>query len=160
PHVLRDPAYVRANGVLDGVDLFDAAFFGFSPREAELTDPQHRVFLECAWEALENAGYDPGRYRGRIAVYAAAGLSTYLLNNLLGNGDVARSAGDLQVLMGNHKDYMATRVSYKLDLKGPSVNIGTACSTSLVATHLACQSLLDHHCDMALAGGVSIQVPQ
>ena len=159
-HVLSNPDYVRANGVLEDAELFDAAFFGFSPREAEVTDPQHRVFLECAWEALENAGYDPARYKGRIAVYAGAGLSTYLLNNLLRSPEAVRHAGDVQLLMGNHKDYVATRVSYKLDLRGPSVNVGTACSTSLVAVHMACQSLLDYHCDMALAGGVSIQVPQ
>ena len=157
--LLGDPAYVPRNGMLAGIDRFDAGFFGFTPREAELTDPQHRVFLECAWEALENAGYDAERCRGAVAVYAGAGLSTYLLYNL---ARVRESSGvdEVQLLLGNHKDYVATRVSYKLNLRGPSVSVGTACSSSLVAIHMACQSLLDFECDMALAGGVSIQLPQ
>jgi acyl transferase domain-containing protein/SAM-dependent methyltransferase len=158
--LLSDPNYVNANAVLDDVEMFDASFFGFTPREAEITDPQHRLFLECALEVLESAGHEPGSYKGRIGVYAGAGLSTYLLNNLGPNRELIRSVSDFQILMGNNKDYVPTRVSYKLNLKGPSVNINTACSTSLVAVHIACQSLLDYHCDMALAGGVGIQVPQ
>ena len=154
------PDYVNANAVLDDVEMFDASFFGFTPREAEITDPQHRLFLECALEVVESAGYEPGSYKGRIGVYAGAGLSTYLFNNLGPNRELIRSVTDFQILMGNNKDYVPTRVSYKLNLKGPSVNINTACSTSLVAVHIACQSLLDYHCDMALAGGVGIQVPQ
>lgn len=157
---LADPRYVRANGVLNGAEEFDAAFFGLTPREAEATDPQHRVLLELAWEALERAGYDPAATGARTGVFAGAGLSTYLLRNLLPNRAFAESVGELALLLGNNKDFAPTRLSYKLDLRGPSVAVNTACSTSLVAVHLACQSLLDCHCDLALAGGVSVQVPQ
>ncbi|MCF3650810.1 SDR family NAD(P)-dependent oxidoreductase [Synoicihabitans lomoniglobus] len=160
PAMIANPAYVRSNGVLADADQFDAAFFGMTPREAALTDPQHRVFLELAWTALERAGYDSTRVSGPVGVFAGAGMSTYLLRNLLPNRDVVESAGEMALLLGNNKDFVPTRTSYKLDLRGPSINVNTACSTSLVATHLACQSLLDHHCDMALAGGVSVQVPQ
>ncbi len=160
PATVADPRYVKANGVLRDADKFDAAFFGMTPREAEATDPQHRVFLELAWEALERAGYDAARTAGRIGVFAGAGMSTYLLKNLAPNRAFVESAGELALLLGNNKDFVPTRVSYKLDLRGPSVNVNTACSTSLVATHLACQSLLDFHCDLALAGGVAVQVPQ
>ncbi|ACB75252.1 type I polyketide synthase [Opitutus terrae] len=160
PATLAQPGYVKANGVLRDADKFDASFFGISPREAEAMDPQHRVFLELAWEALERAGYDPARTPGRVGVFAGAGLSTYLLKNLAPNRALVDSAGELPLLLGNNKDFVPTRVSYKLDLRGPSVNVNSACSTSLVATHLAGQSLLDYHCDLALAGGVSIQVPQ
>jgi acyl transferase domain-containing protein/NADP-dependent 3-hydroxy acid dehydrogenase YdfG len=160
PATLADPRYVKANGVLADADRFDAAFFGMTPREAELTDPQHRVFLEVAWEAMERAGYDSASMGGRVGVFAGAGLSTYLVKNLAPNRAVVESAGELALLLGNNKDFAPTRASYKLNLRGPSVSVNTACSTSLVATHLACQSLLDFHCDMALAGGVSVQVPQ
>ncbi|MDM0053945.1 type I polyketide synthase [Variovorax sp. J22R115] len=158
--LLDDPLYVPASAPLDGVELFDADFFGFTPREAELTDPQHRIFLECAWEALENSGYDAERHDGQIGIYAGAGLSTYLLGCLLRRPDVIRSAGALALQLGNNKDYVPLRVSYKLRLRGPSINVNTACSSSLVAVHLACQSLIDGQCDIALAGGVGIQVPQ
>jgi acyl transferase domain-containing protein/NADPH:quinone reductase-like Zn-dependent oxidoreductase len=158
--LLDDPLYVKAGAVLDGIETFDADFFGFTPREAEIVDPQHRVFLECAWEALEDSGYDPESYDGQIGIYAGAGPSTYLLNYLMHRGDVLRSVGALQLQLGNNKDYVPLRVSYKLHLRGPSVNVNTACSSSLVAVHLACQSLIDHQCDIALAGGVGIQVPQ
>jgi acyl transferase domain-containing protein len=158
--LLDDPLYVRAGAVLDGIELFDADFFGFTPREAEITDPQHRVFLECAFEALEDSGYDPEGYEGQIGVFAGAGLSTYLLNYVLRCPEVVRSVSPLQLQLGNNKDYVPLRVSYKLRLRGPSVNVNTACSSSLVAVHLACQSLLDYQCDMALAGGVGIQLPQ
>jgi phthiocerol/phenolphthiocerol synthesis type-I polyketide synthase E len=157
PALLKNPNYVKAAPLLDNVEYFDAPFFKFSPREAEITDPQHRIFLECAWEALENAGYDPERYGGSIAVYAGASMNTYFLFNGLG---ASFRVPDMALLMGNDKDFLTTRVSYKLNLKGPSVAIGCACSTSLVAVHIACQSLLNQDCDMALAGGVSIQVPQ
>lgn len=160
PATVADPRYVKANGVLRDADKFDAAFFGMTPREAEATDPQHRVFLELAWEAMERAGYDAARTPGRVGVFAGAGMSTYLLKNLAPNRALVESVGELALLLGNNKDFVPTRVSYKLDLRGPSVNVNTACSTSLVATHLACQSLLDFHCDLALAGGVSVQVPQ
>ncbi len=154
-----DPAYVRARGILDHVEMFDAAFFKISPREAEVTDPQQRVFLETAWEALERAGYDPEAFAGAIGVFAGMSNNTYYLANLHGRPDVLQRAGEFPML-GNEKDYLATRVSYKLNLRGPSLNIVTACSTSLVAVCQAVQSVLTHQCDMALAGGVSIGVPQ
>lgn len=158
--IVDDERYVKANGVLPDVENFDAEFFGVTPREAEAMDPQHRVFLETAWTAFEHAGYDPAKVRGRVGVFAGAGLSTYLLRNLAPNRAFMASAGEMAVLLGNNKDFAPTRVSYKLDLRGPSVAVNTACSTSLVATHFAVQSLLDFHCELALAGGVSVQVPQ
>jgi len=158
PAMLRDPNFVKAGALLDNIDQFDRAFFGYSPREAELLDPQHRIFLECAWEALENAGYDAQRYEGLIGVYAGTSLSTYLLFNILTTPLDARDT--FQVMIGNDKDFLSTRVSYDLNLKGPSINVQTACSTSLVAVHLASQALLSYQCDMALAGGISVQVPQ
>lgn len=154
-NVINDPNYVKAGGVLEDVELFDAGFFGFNPREAEITDPQHRIFLECAWSALENAGYNSETYSGAIGVYAGASLSGYLLNIYL--NPKIRDAVDLnQLEIGGDKDFLTTRVSYKLNLEGPSYTVQTACSTSLVAVHLACQSLLNGECDLALAGGVSI----
>ncbi|MGL4618099.1 SDR family NAD(P)-dependent oxidoreductase [Chroococcidiopsis sp.] len=149
-----------AGGILEDVELFDASFFGFNPREAEAIDPQHRLFLECAWEALENAGYDSERESRPIGVYAGVGISTYLLYNLNPNQDLIKSRGFVPTLIGVDKDYLPTRVSYKLNLTGPSVSVGTACSSSLVAVHLACQSLLSGECEIALAAGVSIKVPQ
>ncbi|HEX8183843.1 MAG TPA: amino acid adenylation domain-containing protein, partial [Blastocatellia bacterium] len=160
PESLRQPNYVKATSMLDGVELFDAAFFGFNHREAELLDPQHRLFLECSWEAIESSGYDPDKYKGRIGVFAGSGLNSYGLLNLFSNPEVIESVGNLQALVASDKDYLSTRVSYKLNLRGPSLNVNTACSTSLVAVHLACQSLLNGECQMALAGGVSIKVPQ
>ncbi|OUL18005.1 type I polyketide synthase [Nostoc sp. 106C] len=160
PAVFRNPDYVKAKAVLDDIELFDAAFFGFSPKEAAITDPQHRLFLESAWEGLENAGYNPETYTGAIGVYAGMGMSGYLLNNLWANSELTSSAGAYQIVLANDKDFLPTRVSYKLNLKGPSINVQTACSSSLVATCMACQSLLNYQCDMALAGGVSISLPQ
>lgn len=158
-HLFNDPRYVRAKAVLDEIEFFDAAFFGFSPREAQILDPQHRVFLECAWEALENSGYCAQQYDGRIGVYAGAGMNSYLFN-LYSNRGLIESLDPFQLLISSDKDYLTTRVSYKLGLSGPSITVQTACSTSLVAVHLACQSLLSGECDMALAGGVSVTVPQ
>ena len=123
-------------------------------------DPQQRLFLECCWEALEQAGYDSGRPAGRVGVFGGASMNTYLLTNLLSHLELVASADTLQASLGNDKDPLTTRVSYKLNLKGPSVTVQTACSTSLVAVHLACQSLLNGECDMALAGGVSIHLPE
>ncbi|MBW8873678.1 MAG: amino acid adenylation domain-containing protein [Acidobacteria bacterium] len=157
---LRDPRLVPARGVLAGVEDFDAGFFGVSPREAATTDPQQRVFLECAWAALEDAGYDPATYGGLVGVYAGSALSSYAWNNLRSNPELLASLGALQLGILNGKDHLPTRVSYALNLKGPSVAVQTACSTSLVAVHLACLALLNYECDMALAGGVSIAVPQ
>ena len=154
PALLAQPNYVRAKGVLADADLFDAGFFGFSPREAEIMDPQHRVFLECAWQALESAGCDPTSFTGRIGVFAGSSLNSYLLFNLLANRRVVDAIGTYQTLIANDKDFLATRVAYKLDLTGPAITVQTACSTSLTAVHLAAQSLLNGECDLALAGGV------
>ena len=155
---IRRPEYVRARAVLDDVDRFDAAFFGFSPREAETTNPQHRLFLECAWEALESAGYVPDRAPGRVGVFGGSSSNAYWLGLL--RGEAAESLDGFQVTIGNDKDYLATRVSYKLNLRGPSVAVQTACSTSFAAVHMACRSLLAGECEMALAGGVTVNVPQ
>jgi amino acid adenylation domain-containing protein len=149
---LTNPRYVRARGVVDGTDRFDAAFFGYSPREAEVVDPQQRLFLECAWEAFEDAGHEPASFPG-------AGMNTYMLN-FLGDPEVLDSVGNFQVMISNDKDFLAPRVSYKLGLTGPSLAVQSSCSTSLVAVHLACNSLLTGQCDAALAGGVSLRLPQ
>ncbi|MEG4836966.1 type I polyketide synthase [Microcoleus sp. B9-D4] len=164
--VLSHPNYVKAGAVLPNIDKFDASFFGYSSKEAELIDPQQRIFLECAWEALESAGYDPGIYKGLVGVYAGSGTNSYLINNIYTNQRFAPSsifkepALALGLSLENERDYLPTRISYKLNLTGPSINIQTACSTSLVAVHMACQSLFNGECDIALAGGVSISVPQ
>ena len=159
--VLADPGYVKAAMLLDGIDQFDAGFFGLSPRDAALFDPQHRVWLEVCWEALEHAGHVPERFPGRIGVFAGCGMDTYLLHNILTNPDLVRQVGMFLIRhTGNDKDFLATRTSYQFDLRGPSVNVLTACSTSLVAIHQAAQSLLNGECDMAMAGGVTILVPQ
>ncbi|WP_169807624.1 type I polyketide synthase [Herbidospora mongoliensis] len=157
--LVHDPAYVPARPVLDDVAGFDAQFFGISPRMAALTDPQQRLFLEVCWEALEHAGYGAPDHRGRVGVYGGANISTYLLQM----GDrLLREDEDVshyEIIMGNDKDALTTTVSYLFDLHGPSVAVQTFCSTSLVATHLAVQSLRAGECEMALAGGVSIRVP-
>ncbi|HEX2090826.1 MAG TPA: beta-ketoacyl synthase N-terminal-like domain-containing protein [Longimicrobiaceae bacterium] len=156
PEAVKDPGYVKAAALVSDPEYFDAAFFGYTPREAEIMDPQHRLFLECAWEALESAGYRPDACPGRVGVYAGCSPPTYWMHHLSGNAEVARLASHYQVLLGNDKDYLATRVSYKLNLRGPGISVQTACSTSLVAVHLACQSILDGECDMALAGGATV----
>jgi len=158
--LLADPHYVKANGVLADIELFDADFFGIPPREAELMDPQHRLFLECAWTALEHSGHTPVPAENRIAVFAGAGPSSYQLHHLSAHPELLSAVDPVLISMGNNKDYLPTRVSYKLNLQGPSVNVSTACSTALVAVHMACQSLLDYQCDMALAGGAGMQTPQ
>ncbi|GFE67451.1 type I polyketide synthase [Chroococcus sp. FPU101] len=150
-----NPNYVKAYSSFEDIDHFDAAFFGYSPREAEIIDPQHRVFLECAWQALENAGYDSDRYSGTIGVYAGAALNSYLIN-LHSQPHLRENIDNVQVVVSNVMGLMPTRVSYKLNLTGPSCGIQTGCSTSLVAVHLACQSLLNRECDTALAGGITI----
>jgi acyl transferase domain-containing protein len=151
---LDDPGFVNAGGVLDDIDLFDASFFGFSARDAEVMDPQQRIFLECAFHSLEDAGYDPETYDGLIGVFAGASLSSYLFD-LYADPELVAMLDDFQVAIGNDKDHLATQVSYKLNLRGPSMAVQTACSTSLVAVCMACQSLLNYQCDIALAGGVS-----
>lgn len=160
PALLQNPNYVKAQAILEDIEQFDALFFNINPREAAVMDPQHRIFLECAWEALEQAGYVPDKFDGLIGVYAGASMNTYLLNNLYPNQGALESVGRYQAMISNDKDYLATRVSYKLNLKGPSLAVQTACSTSLVAVHLACKSILNGECDMALAGGVSVSLPQ
>ncbi|MBV9789425.1 MAG: acyltransferase domain-containing protein [Chloroflexi bacterium] len=160
PALLRDPDYVKASAQIDDIESFDAAFFGLSHREAEITDPQQRIFLECAWSALEHAGYNPETYDGGIGVFGGATLNTYLLLNLASNQRLIDSLDPVAIDIGNAGDYLTTRISYKLNLKGPSHTIQSACSTSLVAIHVACQSLLNDECDLALAGGVSINVQQ
>ncbi len=165
PEALRgDPRYVGARGVIEGAELFDAAFFSVGAREAELTDPQHRVFLECAWEALEAAGLDPQRYEGPVGVFAGAAHPSYLVHNLVAarvdQRPLIELVGELAALIGNDKDHLTTRVAYKLGLRGPAVTVQSACSTSLVAVALACQSLLAYQCDAALAGGVSLTFPR
>jgi phthiocerol/phenolphthiocerol synthesis type-I polyketide synthase E len=156
--LLQHPAYVRANGMVDDIEMFDASFFGFNPRDAEVLDPQQRMFLECAWEALEDSGRVPDRHAAPVGMFAGASMSTYAFQ-LYNNPALAGLVNDFQILISNDKDHLATRAAYKLNLKGPVVSLGTACSTSLVATCLAAQSLLDYQCDMALAGGVSLGVP-
>jgi acyl transferase domain-containing protein len=157
PALLVNPKYVGADGIIEGMDLFDAEFFGISPVEAELMDPQHRLFLECAWELMEQAGYDSESYAGRVGVYGSANLSTYLIRNIMSNPDLRDRATSFQTLITNDKDYVATRVSYKLNLTGPSFSVATLCSSSFVAIHLACQALLGYQCDMALAGAAALQ---
>ncbi len=156
PEFIRQPDYVRAVRMIDDPMEFDAAFFGSSPREAEILDPQKRHFLECSWQALENAGYDPETYDGLIGVYAGEKLSAYLIN-LYSHPEVVGRMGEFQIQIANDKDYLATRIAYKLSLGGPAVTVQSACSTSLVAAHLGCQTLLSGECDMVLAGGVSVK---
>ena len=166
PATRASTSYVKARPVLTDVDRFDAGFFDMREREAALTDPQHRVFLECAWEALEDAGYDPAAYQGAIGVFAGCSMNTYFLNNVCRDRRAIEDftgtfqLGDYPVLVGAGREFLATRASYKLDLRGPSMTVQTACSTSLVAVAQACQSLLLYQADMALAGGVSISFPQ
>ncbi|MFN6560835.1 MAG: SDR family NAD(P)-dependent oxidoreductase [Nostoc sp. ChiSLP01] len=160
PAVLSHPQYVKAGPMLDDVEMFDASFFGYTPREAQITDPQHRLFLECAQEALENAGYNPQTYKSPIGVYAGASTNIYLLKNLASNLELIELLGNFQTIISNENDHLSTLVSYKLNLTGPSVTVQTACSTSLVAVHLACQSLLSGDCEIALAGGVALELPQ
>jgi phthiocerol/phenolphthiocerol synthesis type-I polyketide synthase E len=159
PASLNDPHYVKAASILDGVDLFDASFFGIPANEARVMDPQHRLLLQSAWKALEDSGYNPETYKGAIGVYAGARASSYLFN-LYSNPEIASSLGAFEVGLGNDLAFLSSRISYKLNLRGPSYSVHTACSTSLVALHLACQSLLVGECQMALAGGVAVNVPQ
>ncbi|MGH6952464.1 MAG: beta-ketoacyl synthase N-terminal-like domain-containing protein, partial [Vitreimonas sp.] len=167
PADVRNSAhFVPARAVLRDVDRFDAEIFGMRPREAALTDPQHRLLLECAWSALEDGGYDPSRYSGAIGVFAGCSMNTYMLTNVLADRAAAEAfASDYQVgsyetLMGGLSDTLATRLAYKLNLRGPAMTVQSACSTSLLAVAQACQSLLLYQSDMALAGGVSITFPQ
>ncbi|MBM1220410.1 SDR family NAD(P)-dependent oxidoreductase [Ponticoccus sp. SC2-23] len=160
PHLIGRDDYVPFAALLDGFDRFDAEFFGFSPKEAAIMDPQHRQFLETAWEAMENAAHMPETFPGPIGVFAGCGMGSYFYFNICSNRDLVEETGMFLLRhSGNDKDFLSTRLSHIFDLQGPSVNIQTACSTSLVATHQACQSLLNGECDMALAGGVTIELP-
>ncbi len=160
PEALRnDPYYVPARGVIADADKFDAGFFGMNRRIAALTDPQQRVFLETAWKALEDAAYVAADFKGLIGVYAGIGNNTYYTRNVLGHPELIEQVGDFQVMTGNEKDYIATRVAFEFDLRGPALSIHTACSTSLVAIAQAAKALRDGECDMAIAGGIAITVP-
>ncbi|MEE0930055.1 MAG: SDR family NAD(P)-dependent oxidoreductase [Acutalibacteraceae bacterium] len=151
--------YVNRASVCKDYDKFDAAFFGYSNHEARMMDPQQRLFLQSCWNALENSGYAPSKICGNVGVYGSAGYNTYLINSILSSTDFIEKQGYYDILLGNDKDYLSTRVSYKLGLTGPSVTVQTACSSSLVGVHLACQSLLMGESDMCLAGGVCVRVP-
>ncbi|MFD2933948.1 amino acid adenylation domain-containing protein [Spirosoma flavum] len=155
----NDPLYVKARGIIDQADQFDAQFFGLSPMIAQLMDPQQRVFLEIAWETLEQTGYLPHHYAGRVGVFAGCGNNTYYLNNIRGRKDLIEPVGEFQVMTLNEKDYIASRTAYQLNLKGPAVSVYSACSTSLLAITQAVQSIRTGQCDVALAGGASITAP-
>ncbi|MGK0204909.1 MAG: phthiocerol/phenolphthiocerol synthesis type-I polyketide synthase E [Planctomycetota bacterium] len=159
PRLRNDPAYVRAKGLMPDCDCFDAAFFGASPLEAQVLDPQHRVLLELAWSALENSGHRAADFGGRIGVYVGANWNSYLTANVATRPEVVAKFGELNTALANEQDFLATRISYKLNLKGPSYTVNTACSTSLVAITQAARTLVSGDCDLALAGGVSISVP-
>lgn len=159
PSSADEPGYVCMGAPLDDADAFDAEFFGYLPREAELMDPQHRLFLECAWSALEDAGCDPGQYDGLVGVFGGVARNTYHLFNAEVYRSLLTSGAVYEATIGSDKDFVATRVAFKLDLRGPCMNVQTACSSSGVAIHLACQSLLAGECDVALAGGARVRVP-
>ncbi len=159
PELLNNPHYVKAWGVLEDVDKFDAKFFGYNPREANILDPQQRIFLEEAWKALEISGYVPEKFNGLIGIYASVGMNTYT-QSMPDSSGPKNVANSYQIMINNDKDFLATRVAYKLNLEGPGITVQTACSSSLVAVHLACRSLMDRECDIALAGGVSVRLPQ
>src|SRR3954468_10547914 len=151
----RPVDHVPTAGVVEGADLFDAAFFGCSPAEALILDPQHRLFLECAWEALEDAGCDPSTYPGAIGVYGGSTETGYL-EWLHSQRESLPAVSELQLRVATGIDFLTSRVAYKLGLRGPAVTVQTACSTSLVAIHLAAQALLAGECDVALAGGATV----
>jgi len=158
--VIDNPAFRSAKGYLADVDMFDAAFFGISPREAELMDPQHRVMMECAWEAMEHAGYEPSSYPGRVAIFTSAGMNTYLAFNIMTHPGLIEDVGGFQLSMYNDKDFVPTRIAYSMNTHGPAIDIGTACSSSLVGIHMGCQHLLTYQSDMVLVGGVTVHFPQ
>lgn len=159
PEIYNQPHYVKAASCISGPDQFAASFFGYSGKEAAVMDPQHRIFLELCWNALEKAGYDSERYPGDIGVFAGATFNSYMLNNVFGGRGISNSGDQFFIQIANDKDNLATRVAYKLNLRGPALSLQTACSTSLVSIHYACQSLLNQECDMALAGGVTVRSP-
>lgn len=162
---LDDPAYVRRAATLNGIDEFDAEYFGMTPYTARMMDPQQRLFLQTAWHAFEDSGYDPDTFDGAVGVFASSTASGYLMDNLMSHRDTKKLVGEgitvemFNLVLLNDKDYLATRVSHELNLRGPSLSVQTACSSSLTAVHLACQSLLSGECDMALAGASAIRIP-
>jgi len=158
--LINHPEYIKQGFKINDIEQFDAGFFGFTPREAALMDPQQRILLESSWRLLESAGYNPDQYDGKIGVFAGSGTSKYLLKNIMSSINLDASPEIRQIWMGNDVNFASTVVSYKLNLKGPSVNVQTACSTSLTAVTLGVQALLNYQCDMAIAGGCSIEVPQ
>ncbi|GAG19839.1 unnamed protein product, partial [marine sediment metagenome] len=159
--LLRDqPNYIKARGILQGAEDFDAPFFNSYPREAQLMDPQHRIFLEVAWHALENAGCDPEAPDRKIGVFGGKGYNSYFANNVSAHPELVDVFGEFEARLLNEKDFFTTQVSYKLNLTGPSVNVNTGCSTSLVAVCLAFDSLTSYQCDIALAGGITVFCPQ
>ncbi|WP_316736910.1 polyketide synthase [Pedobacter aquatilis] len=158
-NVKNDADYVKARGIIENVADFDASFFGITPKLAELMDPQQRIFLEIAWETLEKTGYVPDKYDGTIGVFAGVRVNTYYANNVVSNSELIQNAGKFQVVTVNDKDYVATRTAYTLNLKGPAVNVQSACSTSLLAVAQAVQSIRSGQCEMALAGGATINAP-
>lgn len=158
--LLKNPRFVKAKGMLDDVDLFDADFFDYTPKEAAMMDPQFRLFHECVWTALEDAGYDPFEYKGQIGLYTGAGINTEWVMRALQGAAQGEDSKTLEAAVLNMRDYLATMISYKLNLKGPSMVVQTACSTSMVSIHLAVQALLSGDCHIAVAGGVSIRLPQ
>jgi acyl transferase domain-containing protein len=161
PELIGADGYVPAQPVLDDADRFDAGFFGVSARDAALMDPQHRLFLELAWEAVEHAGYVPDAVPGAVGVFAACGMNAYMMHHLVPNDEVMRTVGEWLVRhTGNDANFLATRVSYQMNLRGPSLSVQTACSSALVAVHLACQHLLGGECDVALAGASTVLLPQ
>ena len=162
---LANHAYVRRAALVNGIDEFDADFFGFTPQVARSTDPQHRLFLQTAWHAIEDAGYDPADIEGSVGVYATSTTSGYLLHNIMSNHDPNVVMGQgitfdmVNLSLQNDKDYLATKVAHAFNLRGPALSVQTACSSALVAVHLACQSILNGECEMALAGGASLRIP-
>lgn len=166
PSVRNDPAYNAVKGLMPDIENFDAAFFGIIPKDAKYMDPQQRVFLELAWECIEDAGYNPETYEGKIGLWAGNYLDTYVIANLVTDREFLKNwipsiqVGSLQAELGNDKDYLATRVAFKLNLRGPAMTVQTACSTSLVAISQAAQALRSGSCDMAMAGGVTITLPE
>lgn len=157
--ILPNKKLVPRGGRISGPDLFDASFFGYNPKEAALIDPQHRIFLECGWEAIEDAGYNVSKIKCSVGVFASCGMNHYLIQNIIANPNANKNYNEIQVVIGNDKDFLATRLSYKLNFKGPSYDIQSACSSSLTAVHVASQNLLLNQCDMAIAGGVFLQIP-
>ena len=157
PSLSGDPDYVNANFILEGVEFFDSDLFEYTPVEADIMDPQQRIFHECVWTALEHAGYNPGTYDGLIGLYAGAGFNFPWEARVQLSGK-ADALGNYAAFQLTNKDFLCLRVSYNLNLKGPAVIVQTACSTSLVAVHMACQALLSGECDMAVAGGVGVSL--